>query len=173
MKVLIADPVDKAGIEALQAHAEVDVKTGLKPEELKSIIGDYDALVVRSETQATAEIIEAGKKLQVIARAGVGLDLELQKPDGRIRAADIESSAVGFLFRPCLCDWIVRPSQAGDGQRNRGSGRGHRCTRVIHGSQNTGEDAFFRRRSKTNGEFSIFNCEKSGYKDRSEQQYQG
>ncbi len=74
MKVLIADPVDKAGIEALQAHVEVDVKTGLRPEELKSIIGDYDALVVRSETQATAEIIEAGRKLQVIARAGVGLD---------------------------------------------------------------------------------------------------
>ena len=74
MKVLVADPVDKAGIEALQAQAEVDVKTGLKPEDLKSIIGNYEALVVRSETQATADIIQAGNKLQVIARAGVGLD---------------------------------------------------------------------------------------------------
>ena len=74
MKILVADPVAKEGIEALQSQAEVDVKLGLKPEELKSIIGDYDALVVRSETKATADIIQAGTKLQVIARAGVGLD---------------------------------------------------------------------------------------------------
>jgi len=74
MKVLVADPVAEEGIEALRAQAEVDVKLKLKPEELKSIIGDYEALIVRSETRASADIIEAGKKLQVIARAGVGLD---------------------------------------------------------------------------------------------------
>ncbi|MCK4331291.1 MAG: phosphoglycerate dehydrogenase, partial [Dehalococcoidia bacterium] len=74
MKILIADPVAKEGIDTLQAQAEVDVKLKLRPEELKGIIGDYQALIVRSETRATAEIIEAGKKLQVIARAGVGLD---------------------------------------------------------------------------------------------------
>ncbi len=74
MKILVADPVAKEGIEALKAQAEVDVKIGLKPEELKSIIGDYEALIVRSETKATADIIRAGKKLQVVARAGVGLD---------------------------------------------------------------------------------------------------
>ena len=74
MKVLVADPIDKAGIEALQARVKVDVKTGLKPDELKSIIGNYEAIVVRSETQVTKEIIEAGTKLQAIARAGVGLD---------------------------------------------------------------------------------------------------
>src|SRR4030042_801244 len=74
MKILIADPLAQEGIEALKAQAEVDVKVGLKPEELKAIIGDYEALIVRSETKATAEIIQAGKKLQVIARAGVGLD---------------------------------------------------------------------------------------------------
>lgn len=74
MKILIADPLAKEGIEALKAQAEVDVKTGLKPDELKKVIGDYEALVVRSETKATADIIQAGKKLLVIARAGVGLD---------------------------------------------------------------------------------------------------
>ena len=74
MKVLVADPIAKEGIEILKAGADVDVKTGLKPDELKAIIGDYDALVVRSETQVTADIIKAGKKLQVVARAGVGLD---------------------------------------------------------------------------------------------------
>jgi D-3-phosphoglycerate dehydrogenase len=52
----------------------VDVKTNLKPEEITGIIGEYDALVVRSQTKVTAAIIEAGKKLQVIARAGVGID---------------------------------------------------------------------------------------------------
>ena len=74
MRILVADPVAEEGIEALKAQAEVDVKLGLKPDELKSIIGDYDALIVRSETKATADIIQAGKKLQVIARAGVGVD---------------------------------------------------------------------------------------------------
>ncbi len=74
MRVLIADPVAKEGIEVLQAQAEVDVKLGLKPEELRSIIGDYEALIVRSETQVIADVIEAASRLQVIARAGVGLD---------------------------------------------------------------------------------------------------
>jgi len=53
---------------------KVDVKTGLKPEELKEIIGEYDGLVVRSATKATADIIAAGKKLKVIGRAGAGVD---------------------------------------------------------------------------------------------------
>ncbi|MFC2013706.1 phosphoglycerate dehydrogenase [Chloroflexota bacterium] len=74
MKVLIADPVSDEGIDLLRSHAQVDVKVGLKPEELISIIGDYEALVVRSQTQVTAKVIEAGEKLQVIARAGVGID---------------------------------------------------------------------------------------------------
>ncbi len=74
MKVLIADAISEEGINILCGCAEVDVKTGLKPEELIPIIGDYEALVVRSQTQVTAEVIRAGKKLQVIARAGVGID---------------------------------------------------------------------------------------------------
>ena len=63
MKILVADPIDNAGIEVLKSQASVDVKTGLKPEEIKNIIGDYEALIVRSETRATDEIIQAGKKL--------------------------------------------------------------------------------------------------------------
>ncbi len=74
MKVLVADPVDEEGVEILRRYAEVDVRTGLKPQELISIIGDYESLIVRSQTQVTAKVIEAGKKLQVIARAGVGID---------------------------------------------------------------------------------------------------
>lgn len=74
MKVLVADPLAPEGMENLKAMTEVDVKLGLKPEELKAIIGQYDALIVRSETQVTADVIKCGTKLQIIARAGVGLD---------------------------------------------------------------------------------------------------
>ncbi|MFH1169922.1 MAG: phosphoglycerate dehydrogenase [Chloroflexota bacterium] len=74
MKVLVADSLSDEGLSLLRQHSEVDVKTGLKPEELKSIVGGYEALLVRSQTRVTAEIIEAGKKLQVIGRAGVGID---------------------------------------------------------------------------------------------------
>jgi D-3-phosphoglycerate dehydrogenase len=74
MKVLVADPIAPEGIEILKKSADVDVRTGLKPEELISIIGEYEGLMVRSETKVTAKVIEAGKKLQVIARAGVGID---------------------------------------------------------------------------------------------------
>ena len=74
MKVLIADPISKTGIDILREYAEVDVKTGLKPGEITAIIGDYEALVVRSQTRVSAEVIAAGNKLQIIARAGVGVD---------------------------------------------------------------------------------------------------
>ena len=74
MKVLVADPIAEQGIEFLRQHAEVEIKPGLKPEELKAIIGDFDALIVRSQTKVSKEIIESGKKLKVIGRAGVGVD---------------------------------------------------------------------------------------------------
>ncbi|MBF0329082.1 MAG: phosphoglycerate dehydrogenase [Nitrospirae bacterium] len=75
MKVLVSDNISPKGIEILRsAGLSVDVKTGLKPDELKAIIGEYHALVVRSATKATADIIEAAKNLKVIGRAGSGLD---------------------------------------------------------------------------------------------------
>jgi D-3-phosphoglycerate dehydrogenase len=73
-RVLVTDSISEEGIDALRKEAQVDIKNGLKPEELIAIIGDYDALMVRSQTKVTAAIIEAGKNLQVIARAGVGID---------------------------------------------------------------------------------------------------
>ncbi len=74
MKVLVTETIGKEGIDILSRHAEVDVRTGLKPEELVGIIKDYEALVVRSQTRVTAEVIRAGRKLLVIGRAGVGVD---------------------------------------------------------------------------------------------------
>jgi len=73
-KILITDPLAEDGIRFLSSYAQVDSKLGIKPEELTSIIGDYEALIVRSETKVTSEVIEAGNKLQVIGRAGVGVD---------------------------------------------------------------------------------------------------
>jgi len=74
MRILVADPIAEEGIQILRSAAHVDVKTKLQPEQLKAIIADYDALVVRSQTKVTSEVIEAGKKLKVIGRAGVGID---------------------------------------------------------------------------------------------------
>ena len=76
MKVLVSDNLGQAGIEMFEEASgiEVDVKTGLAPEELKGIIGDYDALVIRSATKVTEELLEAAKKLKVVGRAGIGLD---------------------------------------------------------------------------------------------------
>jgi len=74
MKVLVTEAIADEGLEILRGCAQVDVRLGLVAEEIAAIIGDYDALVVRSQTQVSAEVIAAGKKLQVIARAGVGID---------------------------------------------------------------------------------------------------
>lgn len=75
-KVLVSDSLAKEGIEILKAAEgiQVDVKTGLKLEELKAIIGEYDALVIRSATKAKADVIEAATNLKIIGRAGIGVD---------------------------------------------------------------------------------------------------
>ena len=75
MKVLISDNLSPRGIEVLkQSGLEVDVKTGMKPEELKACIGQYHGLIIRSATKVTAEIVEAAANLKVVGRAGSGLD---------------------------------------------------------------------------------------------------
>jgi D-3-phosphoglycerate dehydrogenase len=74
-RVLVSDPIDKVGVDRLAAAGhEVDFKIGLKPDELEGIIGDYDALIVRSETKVTSSIIEKAGRLQAVGRAGVGVD---------------------------------------------------------------------------------------------------
>lgn len=75
-RVLVSDPISEKGVDALRSSPEitVDVKTGLKPDELLAIIGDYHGLVVRSETKVTAEVFAAAKNLKAIGRAGVGVD---------------------------------------------------------------------------------------------------
>jgi len=97
MKILISDKLSKEAVDILSSTPglEVDIKTDLKPEELKNIIGGYDALVVRSSTKATKEIINAGKNLKIIGRAGIGVD-----------NVDVESASVRGIIvmnMPFLC----------------------------------------------------------------------
>lgn len=73
-RILVADALSQAGVDVLSQHYDVDVRTGLSEAELIEVIGDYDAIVVRSATQVTAPVLEAATKLKVVARAGVGLD---------------------------------------------------------------------------------------------------
>ncbi|MFM7169868.1 MAG: phosphoglycerate dehydrogenase [Cyanobium sp.] len=109
-KVLVSDPIDQTGIDILSQVAQVDVRTGLPPEELKRCIGDYDALMIRSGTQVTADVIEAAHRLRIIGRAGVGIDnvdvpaatrrgvLVVNSPEGNTIAAAEHALALMFAL---------------------------------------------------------------------------
>lgn len=75
-RVLISDKMSDIATEILDGYEGVDydVKVGMKPDELKSVIGQYDGLMVRSATKVTPEIFAAASKLKIIARAGTGVD---------------------------------------------------------------------------------------------------
>jgi len=75
-RVLVSDPIHPDGVALLQAQpdVEVEVRTGLKEEDLVRLIPSFHALIVRSETKVTARVLEAGSALQVVGRAGVGVD---------------------------------------------------------------------------------------------------
>ncbi|MDI6782241.1 MAG: phosphoglycerate dehydrogenase [bacterium] len=75
-RILISDPLSKEGLAVLDAAEgmEYDLKAGMSKEELIACIGQYDGLIVRSETKVTADVIEAATRCKVIGRAGVGLD---------------------------------------------------------------------------------------------------
>lgn len=75
MLIVVADDLPKSAIELLKAEGwTIDAKSGRPPEELAKDVADADAIVVRSATKVTADIIAAGKKLRAIARAGTGVD---------------------------------------------------------------------------------------------------
>lgn len=109
MKVLISDNLSPAGAKILtDAGLEVDIKTGLPPEELKKIIGNYDGLVIRSATKVTSEIVDAAENLKVVGRAGIGLDnvdipaasqkgiVVMNAPDGNATTA--AEHAIGMMM---------------------------------------------------------------------------
>ena len=73
-KVLIPEKVSPDGLALLRENFEVHERKGLSPDQLKEVIPDYEALIVRSETKVTADLLSAATKLKVVARAGVGVD---------------------------------------------------------------------------------------------------
>lgn len=76
MKIIVTDEVAQEGLALLaqDPRVELDVKLGLKKEELLAIIGDYEAIITRSGTTVDRELLDAGKNLKLVARAGVGID---------------------------------------------------------------------------------------------------
>lgn len=98
-RILVPEKVSADGLALLTPHYDVDVRLGLSAEELISIIPSYDGLIVRSETDVSADLLHAGKRLRVVARAGVGVDninvpaataqgiIVINSPGGNIRAA--------------------------------------------------------------------------------------
>ena len=99
MKVLVTDKINESAGAIIEKAAEVDFLPTMSEDELVKVIGNYDALMVRSQTKVTAKIIEAGKNLKIIGRAGVGVDnidleaatqngiIVVNSPDGNTMAA--------------------------------------------------------------------------------------
>ena len=73
-KILVTDGLDSSGIAILKKSAEVVEMTGISPDDLLKEVVDFDALIVRGRTKVTAAVFDAGKKLKVVGRAGVGVD---------------------------------------------------------------------------------------------------
>ncbi|MCC7273636.1 MAG: phosphoglycerate dehydrogenase [Alphaproteobacteria bacterium] len=84
-KVLIADSLSPRAVEILRARGiDVDVKTGMKPAELRAVIGGYDGLAVRSATKVTKEVLQVADRLKVVGRAGIGVDnIDVASATGR------------------------------------------------------------------------------------------
>ncbi|WP_035987186.1 phosphoglycerate dehydrogenase [Leptolyngbya sp. KIOST-1] len=93
-KVLVSDPIDQAGLDILSQVAQVDVNTSLSPEDLVAAIGEYDALMIRSGTRVTKEVIQAGQNLKIIGRAGVGVD-NVDVPEATRRGIVVVNSPEG------------------------------------------------------------------------------
>lgn len=96
MKILISDNLSTQGVEVLRRYPalEVDVRVGLAPAELKAIIGEYQGLIVRSETKVTADILQGADQLQVIGRAGTGVD-NIDVPVATQRGIVVMNAAAG------------------------------------------------------------------------------
>jgi D-3-phosphoglycerate dehydrogenase len=109
VKILITDKIAREGVELLRTQlpdAQIDERPGLKPDQLIATIGDYSALIVRSETQVTSAVLEAAHQLKIVGRAGVGVDnidtatatrlgiIVVNSPTGNIIAAAEHSIAM-------------------------------------------------------------------------------
>jgi D-3-phosphoglycerate dehydrogenase len=111
MRILITDPIHEEGVKLMQEFAEVDVATDLKPSQLMERIAKCEVLVVRSATKVTKELIDAGKQLKIIARAGVGLDnIDVKAARARgiqvINTPEAPTVAVAELTIGMMLAWV-------------------------------------------------------------------
>lgn len=103
MKILVCDPVHEEGTKRLQqAGFAVDMNTTITQEQLVDIVSNYDALIVRSRTKVTKGVIEAGRRLKVIGRAGAGLDnIDVKTAEKKgiavLHALEVATTAVAEL----------------------------------------------------------------------------
>lgn len=95
-RILVPEKVSPDGLALLTPHFDVDVRTGVTADELLSIIPSYHGLIVRSETKVTAEVLRAGAKLKVVARAGVGVD-NIDVPAATARGIIVINSPAGNI----------------------------------------------------------------------------
>lgn len=74
MRILVTEALEPGALALLAARHNTDVRQGLAPAELQEILGGYDALIVRSQTKVNRALLERGKNLKLVARAGIGVD---------------------------------------------------------------------------------------------------
>ena len=114
MKILITDRIAKEGIDLLHhelPEAQIDERPGLKPDILQAIIGEYDALIVRSETQVTGDILAAATRLKIVGRAGVGVDNIDIEAATRLGIM-VVNSPTGNIIAAAECWTKAKPSSA-------------------------------------------------------------
>jgi len=129
-KVLVADEISDEGINVLSKDLDVSYQPKITQEEILKIIGDFDAILVRSRTQVTKDVIDAGKKLKVIGRAGVGVDnidlkvatesgvLVVNSPEGNTASAAEHTLALMFSLAR-MVPQADTSMKAGQWQRNK------------------------------------------------------
>jgi D-3-phosphoglycerate dehydrogenase len=112
-KIIIAEKIDESGMELLQKDFEVDICIGIKRAELLKKIGDYDALIVRSETKVDVEMLDAGKKLKIVGRAGNGID-NINVPEATKRGVIVANTPDSNTISACEIAIGLMLSQARD-----------------------------------------------------------
>ena len=130
-KVLISDSMSPRAAEILRERGiDVDVKTGMKPDQLKAAIDGYDGLAIRSSTKVTGDILGAAKKLKVVGRAGIGVDnvdvdaatargvLVMNTPFGNSVTTAEHTIALIFALARQIAE-ADRSTQAGKWEKNR------------------------------------------------------
>jgi D-3-phosphoglycerate dehydrogenase len=96
-RILITDGLDQAGQSILRAAADVDDMTGVTPDELLLVVANRDGLIIRGRTQVTGAVMEAGRALRVIGRAGVGVD-NIDVEEARKRSITIVNAPTSTTY---------------------------------------------------------------------------